>query len=197
MVTSLAIKLCETSDTWRRFVGPVVEMVAGELWRSVRSRISKTDRPLPTRLTQDHRREVKGSVVPAVAIPQPAHVCRDCGASLRRDRTRCSRCSKPLTRGNLLVGRKIAQSPNALTKRSVTMRQHKAAISNWTADLPASLTRDVYLNRIVPALAHVSLSRIRSTLGISEPYARWIKNGKRIPHARHWQALARLARITA
>jgi len=92
----------------------------------------------------------------------------------------------------------MAQRTEYLAKRSVTMQAHKAAIDNWNpSDLPLGLDRDAYLNRIVPGLAHVTLSRISSTLGISEPYARWIKNGKRICHPRHWPALARLAHIVS
>jgi hypothetical protein len=42
-------------------------------------------------------------------------------------------------------------------------------------------------------LARIAKSRIRSVLGVSEPYSSYIQSGKRIPHPRHWQALARLA----
>ncbi len=41
IASSLAIKLCETSDTWRRLVAPVAEYVAQELWSSV-------SKPTPT-----------------------------------------------------------------------------------------------------------------------------------------------------
>src|SRR5580704_7987039 len=39
---------------------------------------------IPTRLTQQHRREAKGySVAPTVAIPKPDRICRGCGKSIR------------------------------------------------------------------------------------------------------------------
>src|SRR5207253_2432554 len=56
IVSSLAIKLCQTADVWRKFVAPVAEYVASELWRSVQSRMSKSDRLLATRITQAHKR---------------------------------------------------------------------------------------------------------------------------------------------
>jgi len=72
----------------------------------------------------------------------------------------------------------------------------KQAILNWKpSDLPDWLTRDVYLKRVQPALASVAKSRIRSALGVSEPYASDLQAGKRIPHPRHWQALAGLVGI--
>jgi hypothetical protein len=33
-------------------------------------------------------------------------------------------------------------------------------------------------------------------LRVSEPYATGIRSGKRIPHQRHWRALAQLAGVT-
>jgi len=38
----------------------------------------------------------------------------------------------------------------------------------------------------------VAKSQVRSALGVSEPYSSAIQAGKRIPHPRPWQALARL-----
>jgi hypothetical protein len=95
----------------------------------------------------------------------------------------------------MLVG---ALQSESLAKRSATQRQHKQAIHDWkTSDLPAWLTRDVYVNQIQPALAAVTKSRIRSALGVSEPYASGIRAGKRIPHPRHWQTLAQLGGVSA
>jgi len=91
------------------------------------------------------------------------------------------------------VGRKVAQRPESLAKRSATQRMHKQAIQNWKpSDLPDWLTRDVYVERVQPALTNVAKSRIRSSLGVSEPYSSAIQAGKRIPHPRHWHALAQL-----
>jgi len=76
------------------------------------------------------------------------------------------------------------------------MLRHKRAIQNWNpSDLPAWLTREVYAKQIQPALARVPKSQIRAVLGVSEPYSSNIQAGKRIPHQRHWQALAELAGI--
>jgi hypothetical protein len=55
----------------------------------------------------------------------------------------------------------------------------------------------VYVKQVQPALARVAKSLIRSALGVSEPYASDIRAGKRIPHPRHWQALAGLAGVSS
>jgi hypothetical protein len=102
------------------------------------------------------------------------------------------------TNENFDAARKRAQQPESLAKRSATQRQHKQAIHNWKpSDLPSWLTRDVYVKQVQPALATVTKSRIRSALGVSEPYSSDIRAGKRIPHARHWQALAQLVGVSA
>jgi hypothetical protein len=74
---------------------------------------------------------------------------------------------------------------------------HKQAIQNWKpADLPAWLTREVYVKRVQPSLASVAKSQVRSALEVSEPYSSDIRAGKRVPHPRHWEALAKLAGVS-
>jgi hypothetical protein len=75
---------------------------------------------------------------------------------------------------------------------------HKQATQSWKpTDLPTWLTRDVYVKRILPMLASIAKSRIGSALGVSEPYSSDIHAGKRVPHPRHWQALAELVSVSS
>jgi CRISPR-associated endonuclease Cas1 len=198
MSTALAIRLCETSDTWRRFVAPVAEYVAQELWSSVHGHASTLNRRLiATRLTQRNKREVKGSEVPEVDQPKPEHVCSDCGLKIPSWTKLCSKCARKATPKNFRAGRKRAQQPEYLAKRGETMRTHRKAIQDWDPSaLPAWLTRDIYEKRVVPALAPIPKSEIRKALGVSEPYSSDIRAGKCIPHRRHWQALARLVGVS-
>src|SRR5207249_6599048 len=79
--TALAVKLCETSDTWRRLINPWAEWLSLKLRESAipaRSHFSRNVVRVATRLTQRHRRAVKGSAVPAVALPKAEHVCNGC-----------------------------------------------------------------------------------------------------------------------
>ncbi len=190
--TPLVVKLCETADIWRKLVAPVAEYVASELWRSVQSRISRSGRLLASRLTGAHRRAAKGSDVPAITIPKVAeHVCIGCGKKIRSYRKLCLKCSGPVTRQNFDAGRKTAQSKESLARRSVTQREHRQKITAWKPS-DSDISRETYVNIVLPALVHVTPTQIRSALGVSEPYSMWIKSGKRIPHPRHWTALARL-----
>jgi CRISPR-associated endonuclease Cas1 len=198
LASALAIRLSETADTWRKLVAPVAEYVAQELWSSISKPTSRLPRLLlASRLTQTHRRAVKGSTAPAVNQPKPEHVCRSCGAKIPKDTKLCSKCAKQATLKNFRVGRKNAQQPESLVKRSATQRRHRQAIQDWKpSDLPVWLTRDVYVKQVQPALARIAKSRIRSTLEVSEPYSSDIQAGKRLPHPRHWQALAKLVGVS-
>ncbi len=151
-----------------------------------------------TPLTQQHRREAKGRpALPFVRKLKPDTICRDCRKQIRPGALFCSKCAVTATSQNFDAGRKRAQQPKSLAKRSATQQLHQQAIRNWKAsDAPAWLTSDVYVKQIQPALHSVPKSRIRSALGVSEPYCSDIRVGKRIPHRRHWIVLAQLTAIT-
>jgi CRISPR-associated endonuclease Cas1 len=194
LMSSFAAHLSSTALTWRKLLAPWVEYVARTLWESS----LKPIRSIPTRLTQQNRRESKGQPsFPIVEVRRPEHLCSDCGVKIPSDNKLCSNCAKPARRKNFNVGRKSAQQPESLAKRSATQRKHKEAIRNWRpSDLPVWLTRDVYLKQVQPALATVAKSRIGSTLGVSEPYSSDIWRGK-VPHPRHWRALAQLVGVSS
>src|SRR6266849_7226928 len=120
--SSLAIKLCETSDTWRRLVAPVAEYVAQEVWSSA-FKPASTSKParqlIATRLTQSRKRSVKGSDVPPVKAPKPDSVCRGCGATTRRGR-HCPKCGREISKDKLIelakMGRVAARNPESRRK---------------------------------------------------------------------------------
>jgi CRISPR-associated endonuclease Cas1 len=199
----LAIKLCETSGTWRRLVAPVAEQVAQEVWSSVSKPTSTSklaEQLIATRLTQSRRRAVKGSDVPAVKALKPEKICPGCGAT-RREGKHCPSCGREVSREELIesakVGRLVAQSPKSQEKRSETQRRHRAAQRAWrSSPKPAWLTEETYTEKIQPSLAGVTISALSSTLGVSQPYAADVRAGRRSPHPRHWQALAGLVGIS-
>jgi CRISPR/Cas system-associated endonuclease Cas1 len=199
LMSDFASQLSTTALTWRKLLAPWAEYVARTLWVSANRSKSARSAIAPSRLTQQHRREAKGRAPLApVELPKPDAICRGCGKQIRRRGAHfCSKCAVTATHKSFDAGRKTAQQPESLAKRSATQRQHKQAIRNWNpSDLPGWLTRDVYMKQVQPVLANVAKSRVRSALGVSEPYSSDIRAGKRIPHPRHWQALAQLVGIS-
>ena len=202
IASALAIKLCETSETWRKLVAPVAEYVAQALWSSVSKPASSSklaQRLIATRLTQRNKREVKGSNVPEVKQPKPAHVCSGCGKPIRAERNHCANCAIDGATERLVnaarIGRVAARSPEARARHAESERRHANARASWDAfSQPAWLTSEVFSQQIQPLLADVSTSAIRSQIGVSRWYAGRIREGYR-PHPRHWRALAGLVGI--
>jgi CRISPR-associated endonuclease Cas1 len=198
LVPGFAAKLTETAHTWGKLVAPWAEYVARKLWATT-SR-SKTREGMPTRLTQQHRREAKGSLAPtAIVSPQPDRVCRGCGKSIRAGRSDCGKCAVEGATERLIVaaqiGRISGHTPQALAKEGRTQRQHAKARSAWDASSqPSWLTAEFYSNKIQPMLANASTSAIARRIGISRWYAGRIRQGYR-PHPRHWKALAELVGV--
>ena len=195
LMSHFCSKLSQTARVWGKLVAPWAEYVARTLWADTSQ--SKSARPLPTRLTQARRREAKGATTsfPAIKVPQPDHSCCDCGVMIPLSASRCLKCSKATTRVNFRAGRKVAQRPDYLAKRAETMLEHRQRIRAWKPSA-SDISRDTYMSRVLPALARISKSEIQKALGVSEPYSSYIQRGTRIPHPRHWQALAQLVGVS-
>ena len=198
LLKKLTAKLSETMSVWGKLVAPWAEYVAHRLWATT-PRAGRS--PIPTRLTQRHRREAKsGSSAPTVAIPKHDRVCRGCGKKIRAGRSDCGRCAIEGATKRLAaaarIGRIAGHTPKALAKEAESQRQHAKARTSWApSSQPSWLTPDLYSEKIQPQLAGVSASTIASRMGVSRWYAGKIRQGYR-PHPRHWQALAQLVGLT-
>jgi hypothetical protein len=95
------------------------------------------------------------------------------------------------------IGRIASHAPGPKARRAQTQRQHTITRLAWQrSSLPAWLNEETYTRKIQPLLTGVANPVIRSTLGGSVTYAVAIRAGRRRPHPRHWEALARLAGIS-
>jgi len=195
-----AIRLTESMPTWGRAVAPFAEWVARTLWETNPKARPRLDPP--TRLTQSHKREVKGSTfILTNRLPTLREkICRTCGTTITYGQTHCRKCSVGISRERLIevakAGRIAGQSAEAQARRSDTQRRHEAAKHAWSqSNQPVWLTEEAYAERILPQLTGVTNSGIASALGVSLYYAAAIRRGKRRPHPRHWLVLAALAGI--
>jgi len=95
------------------------------------------------------------------------------------------------------IGRLTANGPEAQAKRATKAHKNALAQHSWKAsDQPEWLTQELFEQKIQPLLANVSMSLIRSAIGVSKWYASKIRHGYR-PHPRHWLALAKLVGASA
>jgi CRISPR-associated endonuclease Cas1 len=198
LLRTLTVKLSETTSIWGKLVAPWAEYVAHTLWATT-SRVGRA--PIPTRLTQQHRREAKGGLLPpTIAIPKPDRVCRGCGKTIRAGRNDCGKCAVEGATKRFVeaarIGRIAAHTPEALAREGKSQRQHAKARSLWAAsNQPSWLTPEFYSENIQPLLVEISNSSIASHIGVSRWYAGRIRQGYR-PHPRHWQALAQLVGVS-
>jgi len=191
-----AVRLSETAPTWGRAVAPIAELVAQELWATTK-RAKRLQLPA-SRLTQAHKREAKGfSTAASISVaPKVMHVCRGCGASVKADRDYCIACGLVISTEKIRevgqAGRMAAQSIEAQASRAETQRRNAIARREWKRTEGQSASVEMYESEIQPRLSKVSISAIATALGVSWSYAADIRRGKRRPHARHWEPLARL-----
>lgn len=194
-----AVRLSETAATWRRAVAPVAEWLTKQFWATTQKRTRSVQ--APTHLTQAHRRGAKGGF-PEIRVPEPQRtekLCPGCGKKIRNESTTCVGCGVPTSTKNMLsaarIGRLTANGPGAQAKRAIKARKNALAQHSWKeSDQPAWLTPELFLGKIQPLLGSISMSAIRSALGVSKWYASKIRQGYR-PHRRHWLALAELAQV--
>ncbi len=194
-----AAKLSETAQTWYRAVAPLAESMARTLW--LKPPKAGSHRPPATHLTQERRRNVKGAMIPSAApAPRVEKMCRICGKNVRPGRTHCEGCAVIFAREQLIrsaeAGRIAGQSAAAQARRSAAQSRLAASIKAWDpTSQPDWLTEDFYRTKIVPLLTSVTRAEVVSAIGVSIPYAADVRNGKRMPHPRHWVALANLVGV--
>lgn len=196
LMASFTSHLSETAPIWGRAVAPVAEWVTRALWSSS-AKLTREPLP-PTRLTQRTKREVQGAppLPPAIKAPRRDNLCHACGRAIKPGSRKCVRCSLGDATKNMVdaarIGRLTANGPEARKKHAITARKNALAQHSWKpSDQPDWLTPELFTRKIQPLLASVSMSSIRSSIGVSKWYASKIRQGYR-PHPRHWQALAKL-----
>lgn len=177
-----AAQLSETSKLWKQALGPFAEWMLRALW-SGSSSTSKIGTPA-TRLTQDRKREAKG--IPTLPLADPAITERTPPLSTASEDTQVVPRTARLHRFD----------PVAQSRRAESQRRQAAAQRAWRpSENPKWLDEKFYRQHILGRLLTIQVSEIRSALSVSAPYALMIQTGRRIPHARHWLNLGRLAGV--
>src|ERR1017187_4112582 len=196
----LAKKLCETGNTWRRLAAPVAEWVAQALWNSSRNS-AKGEQILPTRLTQRRKSEGRGNKfeLRLNPLPRAAKICQVCGAEGVKNRY-CRSCAVEASRENMaqvaLLGHMKPKSKVAKARMSRALSDHAVANTWWDpAKMPGWLTEQCYVDKIQPLLRAKMVREIAEVMQVSQPYVAFIRSGRRRPHPRHWEALAKLVGI--
>lgn len=202
LMSSLATRLAETAQTWGRAIAPIAEWVAQALWNSPLKSANKKHF-VPTRLTQRRGSEGRGKKYTAQANPVPRQVkiCDLCGAEGVKSRY-CPLCAVEVARENMaqvaLIGHAKSRTPTVKAHISKTLSNHAVANSWWSpSSLPAWLNEECYGQKIQPRLRTIKVREISEAMKVSRPYAALVRAGRRRPHPRHWEVLAKLVGVSA
>ena len=197
-----AVRLSETVTMWRRAVAPVAEWVAQALWNSHHGS-SKTIQQLPTRLTHRRRSEGRGNdfEMQASSAPRQPKICEVCGAEGVKNRY-CRSCAVEASREKMaqvaLLGHTKAKSKKTKAHISKVLSDHAVANTWWEpSSMPSWLTKQCYVEQIQPLIRGKKVREIAEAMQVSRPYAAFVRSGRRRPHPRHWEALARLVGVSA
>lgn len=184
---------------WARAVAPIAEWVAQALWNSTRTK--GKHQPVPTRLTQRRKTEGRGQgfATDQISKPKQVRICEVCGAESIHNRY-CKSCAVEVSRETMtqvaLIGHATPKTAKCKAQISKKISDHAVAITWWSpASLPGWLTQAFFVEKVLPRLRVVKVRLIAEALGVSRAHAAQIRAGRRPTHARHWQALAKLAGI--
>lgn len=191
LMAEFAAKLAESAPAWAESLAPVVDLAVRVLLA-----------PTPTaRLAIARHAGDSARRSPAYQFAlKPPRLCRECGAPANPDKVHCGTCAVRLSSARLAgaarIGRTRAHAPAAQKRRAESQHRQAVARRGWlAAKHPTWLDEKTYRTQILPRLATIPYRAIAARLGVCEPYAAGIRAGRRVPHPRHWEALAKLAGV--
>jgi CRISPR-associated endonuclease Cas1 len=113
----------------------------------------------------------------------PLHNCSICGGRLLRGQhVNCPSCWETL------AGQDFSTRKN----RGDAISRAREEERKWREARPSKGDPEVYLREILPGLERITLSQIMGACGVAKSTASAIRSGGRVPHERHWEALAQL-----
>ncbi|MCH7584955.1 MAG: CRISPR-associated endonuclease Cas1 [Acidobacteria bacterium] len=205
LARTLTHQLTPTTRRWSAAVAPVAERISKDLASEPDLRVG----PVTTPLTQTNRRNAAGGTTPTrTKTPKLERTCLRCGDTPTKTGIYCRVCAEDskidwipqlseLATRHLAVARASGNDPahggEAAAKRGETNRRRQDEIREWeeSNERPAPERFD---QEILPRLQGLSAGEMATATGLSRPYCSMIKRGAYVPHPKHWDTLAELAR---
>lgn len=97
-----------------------------------------------------------------------------------------------------LLGHSKPTNKKTKARISKALSDHAVANTWWDPfSLPEWLNEECYVKQIQPQLRTKKVREIAAAMQVSQPYAAFIRSGRRRPHPRHWRALAQLVGVSS
>jgi hypothetical protein len=206
----LTHQLAESAGEWTKLVAPHAEAIARAFLGTVKS--GNAPRPaVPTLLTQANRRagrpskRASQSDAGTSVTPRLAAACHECGTFLENHaRKYCDVCAPERQVASVAVfakagPAKLAQlraegidptkTEAARAKQGQRNRESYRANAAWEQEHAREVTTVDFAQDILPGLQDIPLSTIMRATGLSLRYCSLIRQGKKVPHQRHWAVL--------
>jgi hypothetical protein len=116
-------------------------------------------------------------------------ICEVCGVEGVKNRY-CRSCAVDASRETMvqvaLLGHAKPKSKKTKARIAKVLSDHAVANTWWDpSSLPKWLTEHFYVERIQPLLRVKKVHEIAEALKVSQPYAAFVRSGRRCPHPRH------------
>jgi CRISPR-associated endonuclease Cas1 len=206
ILAPLTHELARTTSMWRSNVGPIVEAFA----QMVAATSFKID-AIPTPLTQANRSAGRASVRrrPRATIRMSdlaRTTCTGCGGRVVGQRRYCDAC-RPETDAFQRVGvaalaqrRRAGADPahggEVARIRGDKWRERMKVEAEWERK-HGKADPAIFQLEILPAIQAIPTRTLVEATGLTRAYCARVLKGERVPHPRHWDALAVLAAKTA
>lgn len=132
-------------------------------------------------------RSATGPETPTGGNQSGLWTCPDCAGPVGDPRrVRCESC----------IAADRRQTPQLRASRAQAISGRRQAEAGWSAHHPAGPVDPRWWHQVCrPALAGETLAAIRAATGVAKSTASGWRNGTRVPHPMHWDALATLAGV--
>jgi CRISPR-associated endonuclease Cas1 len=199
LLPQLAKPLAETGPTWASGLAPHAERITARL---------AADAGLPepaTSLTGDRRRQVRpasnktGRSHPRAT--RAAGACEGCGTPIPAGQKRCRSCHRQVNEERMRTQQAVEHHRRQSTgihpssRLDVRNRIAESQRAQWQTR-KASPVAGGFTGRpseferlILPRIARVTPATLAKATGLSTGYCAQIRDGKRVPHIRHWPAI--------
>jgi CRISPR-associated endonuclease Cas1 len=178
--------LAETGPRWAAAVAPIVEGIAQTLMHAGASPDASRNRTarLPAACHDC------GVILEASA----RRYCDDCLPDIREERLSTFTVAGPAALARRrAAGTDPAHGGEAGKARGRSNAKHYAAVALWENEQGGQPDPEHFTREILPMLQGIPLGKMAKATGLTEGYCSFVRRGLKLPHCRHWNALAKLA----